>query len=347
MKNSILSSIISLLIFFLFGELVTRIYFILKPKEKPTAPYDYRELNEEQGWITKASYYYKGSMTDLDGKVREIEISTNENGFRSFGDVKATDKKKVFFVGDSYTHAVEVSNEKTFYNILSDSFHFECFAYGSAGYGTLQEYLILKKYLPVIDPDIVVLQLCSNDFIDNHPSLEVVSNYSVGKRRPYLKGNDEIYFETPKTRIEESKKYSTLFFFVWSKLHAINRKFISKKEIKPGEQLITEQGNDYSLFTESQYITELILKKINSIIPSESKLIVFVSDHYEPQHGAFKTKCETNNIRFVDSVAAKVKLVEDRGAVVRSLDGYHWNEVGHRIAAKSISKDLDALLQNN
>jgi len=108
----------------------------------------------------------------------------------------------VLFIGDSYTHAVEVSRTKTYYEILATYLPFECFAYGAAGYGTLQEYLLLEKYMNIIDPDNIILQLCSNDIIDNYSAMEKISTYKVGKKRPYLNKYGDIIYETPLKTLE-------------------------------------------------------------------------------------------------------------------------------------------------
>jgi alkylation response protein AidB-like acyl-CoA dehydrogenase len=39
--------------------------------------------------------------------------------------------------------------------------------YGGHGYGTLQEYLVIDKYIDEIKPDLILLQVCSNDFTNN------------------------------------------------------------------------------------------------------------------------------------------------------------------------------------
>jgi len=143
---------------FIVGEIATRIYYASEKEVVPAPPYDYRQLDDKYGWFTKSNYYHKGSMKDKAGVEYDIEIKTNEHGFKTFDDVNSN-KPKVFFIGDSYTHAVEVSNDKSFYNILKDSLDFSCFAYGSAGYGTLQEYMITSEYIDEINPDVLILQV--------------------------------------------------------------------------------------------------------------------------------------------------------------------------------------------
>ena len=132
---------------------------------------------------------------DAGGNRYLIEYKTNKDGFRLFGNLKNNKKRKVMFVGDSFTHAVQVSNNKTYYGILGDALPIEVFAYGGGGYGTLQEFMIINKWLDVVKPDMVILQYCSNDFINNHFELELRSNRNNnGMRRPYLTNRDKIVY---------------------------------------------------------------------------------------------------------------------------------------------------------
>ena len=130
-------------------------------------------------------YSFSGNMTDQGGQRYSVDLHYNENGFKAFGDT-ASLLPQVFFIGDSYTACIEVSNEKSFFNMVGDSLGVAIFAYGHAGFGTLQEYMVFDKWVDIIKPDLVVWEVCSNDFIDNHAPLEMVCGYKVGERRPYL-----------------------------------------------------------------------------------------------------------------------------------------------------------------
>ena len=62
---------------------------------------------------------------------------------------------------------------------------------GRCGYGSLQEFMILGRYLDEISPDIVLWQFCSNDFINNYHELESVSFSNNNQMtRPYYKNSD-------------------------------------------------------------------------------------------------------------------------------------------------------------
>ena len=65
----------------------------------------------------------------------------------------------------------------------------EVFMYAGPGYGTLQEYLALDRYLPEVRPDLVLVQLCRNDAVNNLWALERSSYLNNNLMvRPYLEG---------------------------------------------------------------------------------------------------------------------------------------------------------------
>jgi len=112
-------------------------------------------LDKKLGWVVPENYSFKGTEKDIWGKTYPVEIKTGRYGFRMFGDVNSG-KPKILFIGDSFTNAFTISNDKTYYGIIGEAFPVEIFAYGEGGYGTLQEYMILDEYFDLIKPDIIV-----------------------------------------------------------------------------------------------------------------------------------------------------------------------------------------------
>ena len=105
-------------------------------------------------------------------------------GFRRFGDLQAR-KPRVLVIGDSFTHSTWVSDDKLYYAVIQDKLDVEVFAWGAGGYSTLQEYLILDKYIDVIQPDVLLWQFCDNDFIENDLNLDEKSLDPTRLYKPY------------------------------------------------------------------------------------------------------------------------------------------------------------------
>jgi lysophospholipase L1-like esterase len=93
----------------------------------------------------------------------------------------------ILFLGDSFTHAHTVANGSAFYDRFERRLPYpaKVYAAGVGGYGTAQEYLLLRR-LQRLRPDVVIWQLCDNDIINNVFELEKRSPGSNNSLpRPY------------------------------------------------------------------------------------------------------------------------------------------------------------------
>src|SRR2546423_3064171 len=96
------------------------------------------------GWQATPNYTRRGPARNADGSVFELNMSQDSRGFRRFGD-PSSDRPRVMVIGDSFTQAVLVSDDQTYYAVLADRLGAEVFAYGGSAFGTLQEYMILDR----------------------------------------------------------------------------------------------------------------------------------------------------------------------------------------------------------
>ncbi|HSG27357.1 MAG TPA: SGNH/GDSL hydrolase family protein, partial [Candidatus Krumholzibacterium sp.] len=165
-------ALVTLLLLFAAGETGLRFYHRVKYDDVHVSVSSIR-LDEEFGWIPNPDYHFSGEKHDAAGAVYHADVHQANEDFRIFGDTTRTDRKRVLFLGDSFTHAVEVDDDSTFYSIVSRDLEVEPFVLGVGGYSNLQELLMLKKHVDEIVPDMVVLQFCSNDFVNNHLGLEI------------------------------------------------------------------------------------------------------------------------------------------------------------------------------
>ena len=72
------------------------------------------------------------------------------------------------------------------------------YAIGGGGYGTNQQYIKTKNFLrkSKIEPQIIILQFCINDFMNNSYEWEKETvNYGQYLRRPYFIDNNHFYFD--------------------------------------------------------------------------------------------------------------------------------------------------------
>src|ERR1051326_326735 len=137
-------------------------------------------------WVPTPSYAPKTrSLRDLAGRSYERVYRTDANGSRLWGTHPG--RPKILFIGDSYTQAFEVSNDNTYYAQFAKQSGLDAYEVGAGGYGTLQELMLAARTTRTthLQPDIVVLQFCSNDWINNSAELEGEWIYLDQRTRPY------------------------------------------------------------------------------------------------------------------------------------------------------------------
>lgn len=107
---------------------------------------------------------------------------------------------RILFLGDSTTHAHEVSTGAAYYDTVErlGNGQYAVWAAGMAGYGNFQEYLMLLKIYEEVRPEIIVWQLDSNDVADNVYELDRASLSSPMRPRPYLSpSSGQMTFQNP------------------------------------------------------------------------------------------------------------------------------------------------------
>jgi hypothetical protein len=296
-------------------------------------------VDRNLGWRPTPNYRFDGERRSLDGSVYAARISQDRNGFRAFGD-PASRRPKVFVVGDSFTQAVEVSDDKAYYALLEDDF--EIFVYGGGGYGTLQEYLIFDQFFDLIKPDVVVWQYSTNDVVNNSPELEAASTINNnGMIRPYLV-DGRIVHVLPKSFATELREFSLQYcrvcYLVLNRIDRLRARVslnTVETETSPGER------SDL-VFRRAVDVTDRIMEMVKARSGGTPIVgfIVGAGEPYGPEYIESLTRIsKRHGIRLID-VEPPVLLAEGQGTSVRAEDGAHWNETGHRIAGEALRRSL-------
>ncbi|MEK6823047.1 MAG: GDSL-type esterase/lipase family protein, partial [Nanoarchaeota archaeon] len=123
--------------------------------------YAYDEL---LGWTNKAG---SSGMFRIPASTTTITISGQ--GLRDIDHVlpKPSGTQRVVVLGDSQTWGYGVAQTSRFTEIMRDSLRIDVVNMGVTGYGTGQEYLLLRRYGMRFAPDIVVVAFYANDLGDN------------------------------------------------------------------------------------------------------------------------------------------------------------------------------------
>lgn len=334
MKNAlfgVITTLITLFLISIIGELLIRTYDALR-KNHPSLVID-----KETGWLPAPDLNYLTIKTDAAGEFYLLHATSNGDGFRFFGD-PSTSKKKIFIVGDSYTHAVEVSDKQTYYSHLAKELDYELFVFAAGGYGTLQQLMAVEKWIDVIEPDILLIQFCSNDFINNHFGLERASTFNNnGLKRPYWV-DGEIIHKLPKSFPlvrHFANKHSRFLYFI---LHRIDR-LRSHVATDSIEYTIYYSNEEVPMYVDSQSVTNELLGKISRIASDQGvKMYLFTVDKQEPYYtDLLRIVDEHDDIIFIAGVPEAIETAESEGTTVRASDRAHWNNKGHEITGSALS----------
>ncbi|WP_415320611.1 SGNH/GDSL hydrolase family protein [Candidatus Pelagibacter sp. Uisw_092] len=309
-------------------------------KKKTIQVYD-----KELGWIIDKSVRLNLESYTKQKKKYKIEYFTSEvKGFREF-DKKEIKRRNILIIGDSYTTGPFASNTKMYYSQLKKKLeerdlYFNWFVGGGGGYGTLQQYLLIKKNLNEIKPDIFIHQFCENDFENNTKIIEknsiLRSQYYF---RPYLE-NDEIIYDT--TIIGKVYK----FFYHKSYLFKKIDKIVSSYQYgKNGyfDKKIYEENIDSSIDSTSK-----IIDMIKNLIGND---VLYVSINCTSKNDA-KFQQWQNILRKYNIVALTepnkfLKILSKNNEDIYYADGAHLNEYGNKIFGEKIYEELVKILINN
>jgi hypothetical protein len=256
-------------------------------------------------------------------------------GHRVFGD-PTTQRKKLLIVGDSMTNGLGVPARQLYFAVLGAALDVEVFAYGGAGYGTLQEYLVVDHYLPTVRPHLVLLQTSDNDFINNAWALERASFYHNNLAvRPYLEG-DRIVYRFPSRLGDWSAllSHSRLAYYLVADGALIGATLAGRGWLRSVEEDV-RRGVAFPPFREAAATTETLVAKLKARLDAVP-LIAFSADDGT---AAWRPIFARQAVPFIEDVPARIRDAEARGLVVR-FDGVHWNTEGHRIVGAALADAL-------
>ena len=325
----------TLLLIIVIGELSLK-YQLLRIIGKK----QYIDIDNKLGWKLRENYFSDKMLRDAGGKEYYAKVTTTVHGFKLFW--KIDEKKRVFIVGDSFTQAQDISNDMTYYGILADKLKdMDFFVCGVGGYGTLQEFMVIDEFFDKIKPQIIVIQLCSNDFINNDYQLELGSYANNnGMMRPYMDLKGDIFYKNPAHILRLPWVNSRLISYLNINLERVLWRIIKKKSV---ETEIEKKGGEHEGFRHAAAITEKIMHKLKERALGVD-IYVFPVDDNQPYYDEFKKIAILEGFQFIDGIPQTIRNYEEKGYITRAADKGHWNEFSHKIAAEII---YEKLINNN
>jgi len=334
MKKKIIILVTSILVIAVCFE---GFYLLIKYLKRGTIK-EFNEYDDTLGWRPTPNFYRKTKLKDCLGRDYEVIYKSNFNGSRLWGTNPG--KLKILFVGDSFTQAVEVSNDKAYYYNFAKDTGLDVYAFGSVGYGTLQEDLLLKEVVKVdnFSPDVFVLQFCNNDFINNSINLERDFFVYQQRIRPYLVNNKIVY------DLKDNKIF--IFFFKNSQLFRLllNNFVAILYKIKNGYSYCSMDEETKKLyFSESVQTTDSILKQLKKDLPNTKLFYAFNLDEATEKrflNNSFNEIMVKNGFKPLNGALDYINSGAKGSRGVKAADGTHLNEEGNLRLAEFLTDKI-------
>ncbi|MDD4939039.1 MAG: SGNH/GDSL hydrolase family protein [Candidatus Omnitrophica bacterium] len=268
-----------------------------------------------------------------------IKVYYNSLGFigKEIGD-KHDDIFRILGVGDSVTAGTYLPQDQRYINrlgeILADKTNkrIEIINAGVGGYNTWQELESIKGKGLSVNPDLIIVGVCLNDYINNKPKLKkswfnmVIENLRDGSKARYL---DFLY--------QRSDLYKFFYDFFSTGLRmrfgdAGYHRYLENYnfEIKP-----EDFKNWKAAFSDMISLVKSHKKKILfTIFPLENQIINKEEDSYKPLSQFFKEE----GIYYIDLIKDFKREAKQSKILYMKRDIIHPTSIGHSIVAQAISK---------
>ena len=241
----------------------------------------------------------------------------------------------ILVIGDSFTEGLGVPSEKMWFAYLKKKFpEKKIIAYGGLAYGTLQELMILEEYLAAgLKPALVILQLCSNDIVNNYYPLEKESYLQrTPAPRPYLEG-DQISIRLARRSssfIYPLVAYSRFFDRYNTKWENLMAKWASQGKINSIEFEIEKKGLKLPGFRQAAKVTGRIMARMKALLGDTPMVLMLVNDA-KPYTKIYKRIAKKNHMPLI----IPEKHTEIASAA-RLQDGAHLNILGNRLIGETL-----------
>jgi lysophospholipase L1-like esterase len=330
LKKTFIAGIVimtSLLLTLFALELMVRVFhkFKYNPKPKVKLPISRTyKFSEDKHLLFELK---PNSMAEIKG----IKFIINSFGFRDKKYSLKKRKKRIIFVGDSITYGWDVNLNDTYHkqfekSINSQGYEVDVMGMGVVGYNIFQEFHLIKKKALRFNPDMIILQICPNDF----QRRMAIKRNKVGNKFTLIPYHD--------VSIPFVIKKSQLTHFLMEKSHLY--KFLNQRLYS----LLKKMNHDYTpedvfLFAEKKSFK--YLNKINHLLKNRGIHFAVVMFPYRKMNKTYRFSTlrakmhhhlKKHRIPFIDlytefNSSDKNKIWIDR---------IHPNADGYKIAAKKL-----------
>jgi hypothetical protein len=264
----------------------------------------------ELGWfpVPNVAGPFQGSRT--------FNVANNSLGLRDV-ELETTARPKVLFIGDSFLWGYDVEAEDRFTEVLRrDLPGLNIVNAGIPGYGTAQEYLLLRRLWDAIKPDVIVLVVCAgNDRDDN--SSNVTGN---GYFRPYVEQMPDRSWRFAGQPVPRSR------YAYFNDNPLVRHSWLARLAVA------AFVGLRYPLIEVRDPTDHLIAMTRDFVEARGARFLVGLVESHDHLDQPFKTFLQAEGIRYVYF----------KGTDHYRVDGAHWTPRGHAQVAGKVRALFEA-----
>ena len=295
------------------------------------------------------------SGEDHRGGPDRAAVRVNQQGFRGagFARTKGRDSRRILLLGDSFGFGVGVDEPHSVSSRLEELVnadkeltagqHVDVLNMSVSGYSTDQEILTFEAEGAPLDPDVVILLMCDNDFDGNMQGFAYGRYY---KPRFVLEGGDVRLVDTPAPRAERRRPVRT-WLFDHSAFQAALVGFADRPRLRRLENFLAPGEARRSPGSPEELMVALVRKLDREVRQAGAALVTFNTGHRgekTPLFQAIRPELERAGIAHLglegpmgDARRRRPELQWDFGGDT------HWNVPAHDLAARVMHLHLRKL----
>ncbi|MDD2688646.1 MAG: SGNH/GDSL hydrolase family protein [Candidatus Omnitrophica bacterium] len=319
-----------LLIFILLLEGFVRIYNFIRSSTSSVI----LSKNEILVYENRPSIVFKSN--------HGVRMQYNSLGF--IGDEiapKSNGAFRILGIGDSITSASYLSDEYRFLNILQKILSnklnksIEVINAGTGGYNTWQELELIKQKGLSVEPDLIIVEICLNDYIHNKPNLR--KNWFNIISVNYRESSEARYFNFLYQK-------SDLYKFLYDFLAKFRLNTLDKKDF-------LAYVKNYNFNINENEFREWIkpLSEINTVAKAHNIKLIFVIFPLQNQvvnkHDVSCDKLSNffkeNGIYYIDLIKDFKYQISLGKILFKERDILHPNSEGHKVCANVIANYIE------
>jgi len=330
---------------------------------------DLPRLQQNDGGILK----YEAGQTGVYRKHDDIaaEFRINSNGWNSrhssYFAKKTKGKAKICIIGDSYVEALQVDYDKSFAEVLErelDPNRVDVYRFGLSGSPLSQYLYILEKEVINYQPEVVIINLVHNDFLESVQSTGGTYDASLAKYYSSGDGGLDIQEPAPYKRLPSWWiKNTATFRYLWvrkeMRLAKLRRLWINLFETKrdtpqyAGNILVSQSSDerinevvDYSFKRLAELRTKYGFQLVIVIDGDRAEIMSAINQGHQTSskvsniNNSVVTIAKSNNIEIIDLTPIFVNDYQKTKIRLNFESDGHWSEHAHKIVGKTLADKL-------